>query len=213
MLCVCGCTQSSSIAVVKLPEMSGDFTKQTDVQMASWRLIMEKVFSVCLFLRGTPGIGNSHFALSDVETRTCCSANALLGKCVSPHLAAGENVAVSGRTSTTGHVTREKLTWMLLSVIPVRPFHLQSPPSGIECVLEKWKMSRKMCLFVVLDLGIQSKLTNSVRHWGCEFKHGEFNLLLIFASHWSKLTKSAAAASLSLKKKKKLTFPSAALFA
>lgn len=55
-------------------------------------------------------------------------ANALLWKCVSLHLAASENVAVSGRTSTTG-----QLVWFML-IHPVSQG--ESYPPAIVCLFK-----------------------------------------------------------------------------
>lgn len=78
-------------------------------------------------------------APTDVQARTCCRANALR-KCVSPHLAAGENVAVSGRTSTTGFIyphPPSHLPGIPLCALPVQPFHQEGFSFGIDCVVEE----------------------------------------------------------------------------
>lgn len=66
-------------------------------------------------------------------------ANALLWKCVSLHLAASENVAVSGRTSTIG-----QLVWVML-IHPVSPGESYSP--AIVCLLSQTVAPAKFLLW------------------------------------------------------------------
>lgn len=84
--------------------------------------------------------GNPHCAPINGQAHTCSRcANALLWKCVSLHLAASENVAVSGRTSTKG-----QLVWFML-IHPVS--RGESYPPAIVCLLSQTVAPAKFLLW------------------------------------------------------------------